>query len=96
MLIERIYRGPIKDTIIERLRDPIDGSVCYLYVPISVPQQPAVGGYVQYGAASLGNISCVHTTEVVQLWEGGTPPPGQRPAPAQPPVAAPAAPAKPR
>ena len=94
MLLERIYRGPLKDTVIERLRDPIDGSVCYVYLPISVPQQPPAAGYVQYGAASLGNISCVHTTEVVQLWEG-TPPAAQRQGPPAAP-AAPAAPAKPR
>lgn len=91
MLLERIYRGPIKDTIIERLRDPIDGSVCYLYLPISVPQQPPAGGYAQYGAASLGNISCVHTTEVLQLMDSNNQPP---PRPAAP--AAPVAPTKPR
>jgi hypothetical protein len=74
MLLERIYRGPLKDTIIERLRDPIDGSVCYVYLPISVPQQPEAGGYAQYGAATVGSISCVHTTEVLQLMDNGNPP----------------------
>ena len=83
MLLERIYRGPLKDTVIERLRDPIDGSVCYVYLPISVPQQPQSGGYFQYGAASVGNISCVHTTEVLQLMDGNNPPAQRQAAPAK-------------
>ena len=83
MLLERIYRGPMKDTIIQRWRDPIDGSVCYIYLPISVPTLQPEGGYYRYGAASVGNISCIHPTEVLQLWEGNNPPPtqGQAPAP---------------
>jgi hypothetical protein len=75
MLLEKIYRGPLKDTVIQRWRDPIDGSVCYVYLPISVPLLPNQGGYVQYGAAGVGSISCIHPTEVLQLWQGNTPPP---------------------
>ena len=74
MILEKIYRGPLKDTVIQRWRDPVDGSVCYLYLPISVPLVSNPAGYAQYGAAGVGNISCVHTTEVIQMVQ---PTPGQ-------------------
>lgn len=76
MLLEKIYRGPLRDTIIQRWRDPIDGSVCYLYIPISAPLLPPTAeGYVQYGANQIGSISCIHPTQVLQLWQGGAAPP---------------------
>jgi hypothetical protein len=80
MILEKIYRGPLKDTVIQRWRDPIDGSVCYIYLPISVPFVPNPAAYAQYGASGVGNISCVHTTEVVQLMQ---PTPSQPAAPPQ-------------
>jgi hypothetical protein len=82
MVLERIYRGPLRDTIIQRWLDPIDGTVCFLYTPISAPLLPQpVEGYVQYGANQIGSISCVHPTQVLQLWQGGnTPPPVPPPA----------------
>ena len=80
MLLERVYRGPLKDTVIERFRDPIDGSVCYVYTPISVPNAQSSGGYAQYGANSIGNISCIKPAEIVQLYD--TARPGAAPAPA--------------
>jgi hypothetical protein len=76
MLLEKMYRGPLRDTVIQRWRDPIDGSVCYLYIPISAPLLPPTSeGYVQYGANQIGSISCIHPTQVLQLWQGGSPPP---------------------
>lgn len=76
MLLEKMYRGPLRDTVIQRWRDPIDGSVCFLYIPISAPlQSPSPQGYVQYGPNQIGSISCVHPTQVLQLWQGGAPPP---------------------
>jgi hypothetical protein len=81
MLLEKIYRGPLRDTIIQRWRDPIDGSVCFLYIPISAPLLPPTAeGYVQYGPNQIGSISCVHPTQVLQLWQGGAPPPVPAPA----------------
>jgi hypothetical protein len=76
MLLEKVYRGPLRDTIIQRWRDPIDGSVCFIYLPISAPllPQPA-DGYAQYGPNQIGSISCIHPTEVLQLWQGGSSPP---------------------
>src|SRR5262245_24319139 len=35
MQLEQMYRGPLKDTVIQRWRDPVLGSVCYLYLPIT-------------------------------------------------------------
>ncbi|WP_371424568.1 hypothetical protein [Tardiphaga sp.] len=60
MALDRQYAGPLQDTIIQRWRDPVDGAICYIYLPISAPHSPpAGGGYVQYGAAGIGSISCV-------------------------------------
>ncbi len=60
MQLERTYAGPLEDTIIQRWRDPIDGSVCYLYLPITAQHSaPLANGFVQYGANTVGSISCV-------------------------------------
>ena len=59
MRLERQFGGPLKDTIIQRWRDPADGTVCVIYLPINAPHsQPQSSGYVQYGSASIGTISC--------------------------------------
>ena len=81
MLLEKVYRGPLRDTIIQRWRDPIDGSVCFVYLPISAPllPQPA-DGYAQYGPNQIGSISCIHPTQVLQLWQGEGAPPVPAPA----------------
>ena len=60
MQLERQFAGPLQDTIIQRWRDPADGTVCYLYLPITASHSPVQGsGYVQYGANTIGSISCV-------------------------------------
>jgi len=79
MLLERVYRGPLKDTVIERLRDPLDGTVCYIYTPISVPNAAPSGGYTQYGGNMIGNISCIKPAEIVQLYDAGRPQPAPAP-----------------
>lgn len=88
MLLEKIFRGPLRDTIIQRWRDPVDGTVCFLYLPISSPltSPPSGQAYAQYGPNQIGSISCVHPTQVLQLWQGAAPPP----------VPAPVSPTKPR
>jgi hypothetical protein len=61
MEIQAQYLGPLKDTVIQRLRDPVDGRICYLYLPAIVPHsQPTPMGFVQYGANNIGAISCTH------------------------------------
>jgi hypothetical protein len=60
MVLERQYAGPLQDTVIQRLRDPVDGTVCYLYLPISVAHTPPTAtGFVQYGANGVGSINCL-------------------------------------
>jgi hypothetical protein len=60
MLLERQFAGPLQDTVIQRLRDPVDGTICYLYLPISAPHSPTTAtGFVQYGPNTIGSINCV-------------------------------------
>jgi len=60
MELERQFAGPLRDTIIQRLRDPGDGTVCYIYLPITAPHTvPGDSGFVQYGPNGIGTISCL-------------------------------------
>jgi len=60
MQLERQFAGPLQDTVIQRLRDPVDGTVCYLYLPISAPHSPVTAtGFVQYGPNVIGSINCM-------------------------------------
>jgi hypothetical protein len=59
MQLERQFAGPLQDTVIQRWRDPADGTVCYIYLPITAQHTPPTpSGYVQYGANAIGSISC--------------------------------------
>jgi hypothetical protein len=62
MVLQAQYAGPLVGTMIQRLRDPVDGTICYLYLPMVVQHTPAPSGYVQYGANSIGSISCMAGT----------------------------------
>jgi hypothetical protein len=65
MLLERQFAGPLQDTVIQRLRDPVDGTICYLYLPISAPHSPTTAtGFVQYGPNTIGSINCVPAAPV--------------------------------
>jgi hypothetical protein len=60
MQLERQFAGPLQDTVIQRLRDPVDGTICYLYLPISAPHSPVTAtGFVQYGSSVIGSINCM-------------------------------------
>jgi|SRR5216684_1619495 hypothetical protein len=60
MVLERQFAGPLQDTVIQRLRDPVDGTICYLYLPISAPHSPPTAtGFIQYGPNIIGSINCV-------------------------------------
>jgi hypothetical protein len=60
MQLERQFAGPLQDTVIQRLRDPVDGTVCYVYLPISAPHTPTTSsGFVQYGPNNIGSINCL-------------------------------------
>ena len=59
MQLERQFAGPLQDTIIQRWRDPADGTVCYIYLPIAAQHSPPTeSGFVQYGPNTIGSISC--------------------------------------
>jgi hypothetical protein len=58
MHLEAQYAGPLQDTTIQRWRDPVDGTICYIYLPIAVAHAPGPAGYVQYGAANIGSMTC--------------------------------------
>jgi hypothetical protein len=61
MQLEQMYRGPLKDTVIQRWRDPASGSICYIYLPITAAHtDPQPSGYVQYGGNYIGSISCLN------------------------------------
>jgi hypothetical protein len=63
MQLERQFAGPLQDTIIQRWRDPVDGMICYIYLPITAQHSPpGQAGFVQYGANIIGSISCVTPT----------------------------------
>ncbi len=64
MQTERLFAGPLQDTIIQRWRDPVDGTVCYFYMPITVQHaaQPEANGYVRYDGNVIGSISCFPAT----------------------------------
>ena len=60
MQLERQFAGPLQDTVIQRWRDPVDGMICYIYLPITAQHSPpGPAGFVQYGANIIGSISCV-------------------------------------
>src|SRR5215813_2243949 len=60
MQLERQFAGPLQDTIIQRWRDPADGTICYIYLPITAAHTPpTASGYVQYGAnTSVRSAAC--------------------------------------
>jgi len=58
MRLEGQFAGPLTDTTIERWRDPVDGTVCYIYMPIAVAHSEGPSGLVQYGSANIGSLSC--------------------------------------
>jgi hypothetical protein len=65
MQLEAEYAGPLKDTTIQRFRDPAGEAVCYLYVPFTAQHSPpTASGYVQYGPNTIGAISCVYARRV--------------------------------
>ena len=59
MVLQAQYSGPLQGTMIQRWRDPVDGTTCYIYLPMVVQHTPAPSGYVQYGSNTIGSISCL-------------------------------------
>jgi hypothetical protein len=59
MQLQQQFAGPLLGTAIQRWRDPIDGTICYIFLPMIVRHSSAPLGYVQYGSNSIGSISCL-------------------------------------
>jgi hypothetical protein len=87
MELERQYAGPLQDTIIQRWRDPVDGTVCYIYLPITAAHSaPTASGYVQYGPNTIGSMSCIVAAGPPSAARPNTPAPKGKAAPAPPPA----------
>ena len=85
MQLERQFAGPLQDTVIQRWRDPADGTVCYLYIPIvGSHSAPTATGYVQYGPNTIGSLSCVSSPPAPPQQAGKGAPKGQTAPPAAP------------
>ena len=79
MQLERQFAGPLQDTIIQRWRDPVDGTICYIYLPITAAHTPPTGsGYVQYGANVIGSISCMAPLRIAPPANGPQAPPAKK------------------
>jgi hypothetical protein len=90
MQLETVYGGPLRDTIIQRWRDPVDGTLCYLYMPITaIHSQPTESGFVQYGANTIGSVSCVVVPPGATAAAKQPPRPAPTPAPKANPAPAP-------
>jgi hypothetical protein len=77
MQLERQFAGPLQDTIVQRWRDPVDGMICYIYLPITAAHTaPMANGFVQYGANTIGSISCLAPAEPAKA-EAKRPPAGR-------------------
>lgn len=59
MQLQAQYMGPLRDTVIQRWRDPLDGTVCYIYLPVIVQHAPGPNNLVTYGGNNIGSISCL-------------------------------------
>ena len=66
MELQGQFAGPLKGTMIQRWRDPVDGTICYIYLPMVVHHKPAPSGYVEYGSSTIGSISCIRDPSAVK------------------------------
>lgn len=64
MRLDAQYRGVFQDTVIQRWIDPETGVMCYLYIPVKVPNQKQPDGLAVYGGNTLGSLSCVPSATI--------------------------------
>ena len=85
MQLEQQYAGPLKDTLIQRWRDPETNLICYVYLPITAAHSPPTPtSYVQYGPNVIGSISCVSPPAGTSLPPVAAKPPAPAGKPAPP------------
>src|SRR5262249_3280077 len=54
--LEQQFAGPLKDTAIQRWRDPQANVLCYVYLPFTAAHSaPTATSYVQYGPNTIGS-----------------------------------------
>jgi hypothetical protein len=93
MQLEQQFAGPLKDTAIQRWRDPQSNVLCYVYLPFTAPHSPpTANSYVQYGSNIIGAISCLESAKPAPAAAAARPP---SPAPKRGPAPAPSEPARP-
>lgn len=66
LVLDAQFAGPFKDTIIQRWIDVSASTICYLYIPVTVPalpDKPSSANNDQqirvYGPNGIGSISCI-------------------------------------
>lgn len=65
LVLDAQFSGPFQDTLIQRWVDTSASTICYLYIPVTVPVVPTQqNGNSQdaarvYGPNSIGSISCI-------------------------------------
>ena len=65
MYLDQQFKGPFADTLIQRWVDKVNGNICYIYIPVIVPNLPpppdrrAEQQLKVYGPNSIGALSCV-------------------------------------
>jgi hypothetical protein len=74
MVIQQRFAGPFAGTEIDRWRDPLDGTVCYIYFPTVVHRTQAPAGYFDYGSNAIGSISCLSSPGQPPLAASQVPP----------------------
>lgn len=58
--LEEQFEGPLKDTVVQRWRDPATNAICYIYLPVIVQHAPPLqNGMVHYASNAIGTISCL-------------------------------------
>jgi hypothetical protein len=82
MVIQQRFAGPFPGTEIDRWRDPLDGTVCYIYFPTVVRRTQAPAGYFDYGSNAIGSISCLSAAGQPQVSPSQVPP-GVGPSPSR-------------
>lgn len=83
MELQAQYQGPFEDTIIQRWRDPIDGRICYVYIPAQVDRERRDDSpFLDYGNNAIGSISCGTAIQIIDpraVQPGNTPRPNAQP-----------------
>lgn len=74
MPLEGASRDPLRDTVVQRWRDPRDGRACFADNPIPAPPLPG-GRQVQCGPSTIRSVRCMHPARIVRIVQPPTPEP---------------------